>query len=306
MCLNSRNLWWHYLFYGILTLEKFSRIVVGCWRLLDWQKSTEELQRYISDAVDLGLTSFDHADIYGDYQCEAAFGQALTPVLREKVQLITKCGIGLVSSARPAHRIKHYNLSKSHIVSSVEQSLTNLRTDRIDLLMLHRPDPLMDADEVADAFESLRKSGKVLEFGVSNFSSREFELLNDRFPLSTNQLEISVVQPDALFSGIMELMQQLRVAPMAWSPLAGGRLFANDNERLQSVHDTLTSLSATYSATVSSIALAWLIKHPARIYPVVGSGKTDRLREYVRAMDIQLSRQDWFAILRASRGVDVA
>lgn len=171
---------------------RLSPIVAGAWRMADWQWSAQERLRWIEQCLELGVSSFDHADIYGGYQVEALFGEALAlaPGLRDRIQLVGKCGIKLISDARPAHRIKHYDTSAAHIVASAEASLRALRAERLDLLLIHRPDALMDADEVAGAFEALRSAGKVAHFGVSNFTPAQFELLASRTTLVTNQIEL--------------------------------------------------------------------------------------------------------------------
>lgn len=172
---------------------EFSRFVMGYWRLMDWNMSARQLVSFIEEHLDLGVTTVDHADIYGGYQCEAAFGEALklAPHLRERMEIVSKCGIA--TTAREENVIGHYITDRDHIIKSAEQSLINLATDHLDLLLIHRPDPLMDADEVADAFKHLHQSGKVRHFGVSNFTPAQFALLQSRLPftLATNQVEIS-------------------------------------------------------------------------------------------------------------------
>ena len=264
--------------------------------------SRRQLANFIENAAEIGFTSFDHADIYGDYTCERLFGEALTPSVRDNIQLISKCGIKLVSALRPGYGAKHYDTSAEHIIASVHNSLLNLQTDRLDMLLLHRPDPLLNVDEVAEAFHSLKKDGKVLEFGVSNFSRGEFDLVHSRFPLVTNQIEVSVLRTEAMFSGILEYMQQRGVRPMAWSPFAGGRLFGEDTEKAHAVRAILSEIAERKSTSLDVVALAWLLRHPARIYPVVGTGKLERLEGYLQAFDISLSREEWFDVLQASRG----
>ena len=206
---------------------KLPPVVAGVWRLNEWKLDTTALVRWIEQALELGITSFDHADVYGGYSVEAAFGTALaaSPGLRERLQLVTKCGIKLISPARPSHRIKSYDTSRAHITASVENSLRALRTDRIDLLLIHRPDALMDADEVAQTFGQLRAAGKVLHFGVSNHTPSQFALLHRRLPLVTNQIELSPLQLQALSDGTLDQCTDLGLRPMIWSPLGGGRLF---------------------------------------------------------------------------------
>lgn len=196
-----------------------SRLVAGLWRLASWGLRDAELLDLIHACLDLGITTFDHADIYGGYTNEELFGRALAlePALRERMQLVTKCGIKLVSAHRPAHTFHCYDTSQAHIVASVENSLRLLGTDCLDLLLIHRPDPLLDADEMAEAFAALRQAGKVLHFGVSNFTPWQFDLLASRldFPLVTNQVEVSVLHLETLHDGTLDQCQRLGIAPMA-------------------------------------------------------------------------------------------
>jgi predicted oxidoreductase len=287
-----------------------SRIAAGMWRLDGWDLRGERLAGWIEEAVDLGVTTFDHADIYGGYVCEGIFGEALAlrPGLRDRIELVTKCGIQLPIDNNPGCTVKHYDTSRKHILESVERSLNNLNTDRIDLLLIHRPDPFMDPDETAGAFTSLRESGKVLHFGVSNFTSSQFEMLQSRlpFPLVTDQVEISVLHTDAFDDGTVEFCQTRRISPMAWSPLAGGELFTADDERTVRVRSELEAVcSENGIGSIARLALAWLLAHPAGIVPVTGTGRIERIRSEVAAAEIELSRQDWFRILKASKGTDV-
>jgi predicted oxidoreductase len=288
----------------------FSRLALGLWRLAGWGLSDAQLLDLIHACLDMGITTFDHADIYGDYACEGLFGRALAlePALRNKMQLVTKCGIKLVSANHPAHTIKHYDTSRDHIVASVETSLRMLRTDHLDLLLIHRPDPLLDPDEVAEAFAELRRAGKVLHFGVSNFAPSQFEVLASRldFPLVTNQVEISVLHMAALHDGTLDQCQRLGIAPMAWSPLGGGRLFHGRDAQADRLRRALSAVGeALGGASPDQVALAWLLRHPARIIPVLGTGKVERIRQAVQAENLQLTRQQWFAIWSASEGADV-
>jgi predicted oxidoreductase len=287
----------------------FSRIVAGVMRLREWSMDTAALLDFIHGCLDLGVTTFDHADIYGSYTCEALFGAALAaePSLRGRIELVTKCGIQLVSPNRPGNRVHHYDTGSEHIVASAENSLRNLRTDTLDLLLIHRPDPLMDADEVAEALVSLRASGKVRHFGVSNFMPWQFHLLQSRldFPLVTNQIELSVLHLDPLHDGMLDQMQRLRVAPMAWSPVAGGRLFESQDDRAARVREALEAVGREVGASANGVALAWVLRHPARALPVLGTGKVERVREAVMAEDVALDRQQWFAIWEASAGREV-
>jgi predicted oxidoreductase len=287
----------------------FSRIVAGIMRLREWEMDTAGLIHFIYQCLDLGITTFDHADIYGSYRVEELFGKALLaePSLRERVELVTKCGIQLLSPNRPETRVHHYDTSRDHIVASAERSLRNFRTDTLDLLLIHRPDPLMDADEVAAALVELRAAGKIRHAGVSNFTPRQFELLQSRldFPLVTNQIEMSVLYLDPLHDGTLDHLQQLRVPPMAWSPVAGGRLFDPANERARRVRGALEPIGKEIGASVDQVALAWLLRHPAKVLPVMGTGKIERLREAAAAESLTLDRQQWFAVWEASAGHEV-
>ena len=287
----------------------FSRIVAGIMRLREWDMDTSALVNFIYQCLDLGITTFDHADIYGSYRVEELFGKALAaePSLRDRIELVTKCGIQLLSPNRPDTRVKHYDTSREHIIASAERSLRNFRTDVVDLLLIHRPDPLMDADEVAAALGELRAAGKIRHAGVSNFTPRQFELLQSRldFPLVTNQIELSVLHLDPLHDGTLDQLQQWRVPPMAWSPVAGGRLFDPANERARRVRGALAAVGQELGASVDQVALAWLLRHPARVLPVMGTGKIERLREAAAAENVMLDRQQWFAIWEASAGHEV-
>lgn len=286
-----------------------SRIIPGFMRLREWELTSAELLDWIKACMDMGLTTFDHADIYGGYTCEAIFGAALElePALRDKMQIVTKCGIQLLAEKRPDTYIKHYNTTRAHIVWSAEESLKMLRTDYIDLLLVHRPDPLMDADDIAAAFNDLREAGKVRHFGVSNFTPRQFDLVQSRldFPLVTNQVEISVLHMDTLHDGTLDYLQQHRVAPMAWSAFAGGRIFTGGDDQAERVKHKLGEIAGAHNATVDQVALAWLLAHPSRIMPVLGTGKLDRIKTAVDALAVELTRQEWFAIWEASAGHEV-
>ncbi len=291
-----------------------SRLVLGAWRLADWQQSSSETLAFIQQCLEWGITTFDHADIYGNYTCEALFGTALKgkSSLRSHLQLITKCGIKLVSSNRPSHTIKHYDTSYDHILTSVDNSLRNLQTDYLDLLLIHRPDPLMDADETASAFTHLKQAGKVLHFGVSNFSPSQFDLLASRlaFPLVTNQIEISVLHLEPFTDGTLNHSQRLKIAPLAWSPLAGGRLFQDDSPQALRVRQVLGEIANQLSdsstdVTIDQVAIAWLLSHPANIVPILGTGNLERIRSAIAAINLKLTREQWFSIWTASTGTDV-
>lgn len=288
----------------------FSSLAWGAWRLRNSPdvSSIDDVVRIMETALDLGITTFDHADIYGNYGCEDYFGAALSavPHLRSHMEIVTKCDIALVCDSRPEHRINHYNTSKRHILESVETSLKNLRIDHIDTLLLHRPDPLMVADEVADAFNHLQRDGKIRYFGVSNFKPSQFNLLQSRLdqPMVTNQIECSVLELAPIFDGTFDLMQQKRVTPMIWSPLGGARLFKDKDDAVAAhLRPILEEMRVKYNAHgIAEIAIAWLLALPCQPIPVLGTMKPDRIRDAAQACDITLDRQDWFAILVAAQG----
>ncbi len=285
---------------------EFSRFVMGYWRLMGWNMSAQQLVSFIEEHLDLGVTTVDHADIYGGYQCEAAFGEALkrSPALRQRMEIVTKCGIA--TTAKAEHALGHYITDRDHIISSAEQSLTNLATDYLDLLLIHRPDPLMDADDVAEAFLALHQSGKVRHFGVSNFTPAQFALLQSRLPftLATNQVEISPVHQPLLLDGTLDQLQQLRIRPMAWSCLGGGRLF--NDEAFQPLRDELAQVAQELNAeTIEQVVYAWILRLPSQPLPIIGSGKIERVRSALAAEQLAMTRQQWFRIRKAALGYDV-
>lgn len=291
----------------LLNGPQFSRIVLGLWRLADWNMSPAQRLGFLQQALELGVSTIDQADIYGDYQSETLLGQALAlqPSLRERLQIVTKCGIKLVSSQRPAHGIQHYDTSAAHIIASAEHSLRAMQIDAIDLLLIHRPDPLMDADEIAEAFLSLQQAGKVKHFGVSNFTPAQFELLASRFPLVTNQVELSLLHMEPLHDGTLDQCQRLRIAPMIWSALAGGALFHAQDERSRRVQQALQKIADDRRLAASTVALAWVLQHPSQPLVLTGSGKIAAIQAAVAATGIKLSREEWFTLWCASAGKGV-
>lgn len=283
---------------------EFSRVVAGMWRLADWDIDSNTLLDFIHACLEIGVTTFDHADIYGGYRCEALFGAALQrePALRQRMELVSKCGICLVDDARPTHRIKHYDTRAAHIAASVDNSLRQLQTEHLDLLLIHRPDPLMRYEEIARSFERLRQAGKVRAFGVSNFSPAQFAALDVCIPLATNQLELSPLHRDPITDGSFDQLQQLGVAPMIWSALAGGRLFAAQGP-LQTL---LQQRAAALHTTPTALVYAWIMALPCRPLPLTGSQRIEVVREAVAACALSLEHQLWFEILEAACGHEVA
>ena len=286
---------------------QLSNLVAGAWRLAEWDFNVDQRIAWIEGNIERGLTSFDHADIYGGYQVEALFGEALAkaPALRDRMQLVTKCGIKLTGPARPAHETHCYDTSAGHITASVENSLRALHTDRIDLLLIHRPDALMDADEVAATFERLRRDGKVLHFGVSNFTVPQYELLDSRIRLETNQVECSPLNMAAIHDGTFEQAQRLRARPMIWSPLAGGQLFHADTEAARRVRWVMGEIGARLGVSTTTLAIAWLLRLPCRPIPVIGSRRLSASDEAVAALKLRLGPDDWYRIWSASTGHEV-
>jgi len=294
---------------------EISRIVQGHWRLADWQLSNKELLKLTKQCIDLGITTFDHADIYGNYSCEELFGKALKldKSVRQKIQIISKCGIKLVSKKFPDRKLKTYDYSFDHIVNSVEMSLKNLNTDYLDILLLHRPSPFFNPSEVAKAFSILKKEGKVLNFGVSNFTAQQFEMLNNfvEEPLVTNQVEISPYCLEYFENGNMDYFLKENIKPMAWSPLAGGNLLKPQDEKGKRIQKALTEVALELIPIVigtehlDQVIYSWLLCHPASIIPIIGSGKIERLKLAVDSLLLNMSLEQWFKIYIASRGVDL-
>ncbi len=285
-----------------------SRIVAGMWRMGEWQMNVEQRITFIEQCIAMGVSSFDHADIYGDYGVEALFGDALRaqPSLRSRMELVSKCGIKLTSRKYPAHQIQHYDTSAAHITASVDNSLRQLGTDYLDLLLIHRPDPLMDFDEIAGAFSALRSAGKVRHFGVSNFSRHQFECLHRRIPLATNQVEFSPMHTAPMFDQTFDGLQDLGVAPMIWSPLAGGRLFSGNDEASDKLRQVIQGVADEHGQPFASVVFAWILQLPCRPLALTGTGRIEAVAVAAAGTTFTLERNDWFKILRAARGHDVA
>ncbi len=295
-----------------MTLKKdnISPYIIGTMRLGTWGSnlSTPEYENFIESCLDLGLIDFDHADIYGHYTTEEDFGNVLKSRkdLRQKIRITTKCGIKLVSENRPNHLIKSYDLTPEHIEASVEKSLKSLHTDYLDVLLLHRPDYLFNPYEIAEVFSKLKKEGKVLAFGVSNFSPSQFDLLNSLTPLITNQVEISLLHRNAFEDGTLDQCQKLKVIPSAWSPLGGGLLFGDSSDKkIQAIQKVLAGLSEKYNAATDQILYAWLRKHPAGIIPVLGTSKIERIQAAHKALNISLTHEEWYQLWEASLGREI-
>ncbi len=271
------------------------------WGSWGKQLSKKEMDALIHHCTSLGITTFDHADIYGAYTTEAHFGNAFkdSGIERESIELISKCGIQYMSDNRN-NKVKHYDYSKDYIICSVEASLTNLNTEYLDLLLLHRPSPLMVAEEIAEAVTILKKDGKIKDFGVSNFTSSQMEMIGLRTDIDVNQIEFSLTQHSAMHDGTLDYIKTCGIKPMAWSPL--GIVFKEDNEKTRRIHKQLGELMDKYNATEDQLILAWILKHPAGIHPVVGTTNKERLKQAMHATKIELELEDWFLILVAAQG----
>ncbi|MGF1774578.1 aldo/keto reductase [Vibrio maritimus] len=286
---------------------EFSELVQGYWRLADWGMTPQERLTFLKQHIELGVTTVDHADIYGNYECETLFGEALAldPSVREEIQIVSKCDIKLCSDKFSDRKINHYDTSAKHIYESVDNSLQRLGVNELDVLLIHRPDVLMDADEVADAFNELYKIGKVKHFGVSNFTPRQYELLQSRLSKSlvTNQVEINPINFEVAHDGTLDQLQQLRVKPMAWSTLAGGEIFNGQSEQAQRVRSELEAIRAEVGATsIDQVIYAWVKRLPSNPLPIIGSGKIERVKAAISALDIELTREQWYRVWVASKG----
>lgn len=294
----------------IMTTQIISSPIAGCMRWGVWGAgfTFSEYLGMIEACLENDITCFDHADIYGGYTTEEEFGQVLkrNPSFRRQMKLITKCGIKMTGPNRPDHSIKSYDTSRNHIISSVERSLENFGTDHIDVLLIHRPDPLLDPAEVAGTIELLKKQGKVLAFGVSNFLPHQVDLLASYTQLEFNQLEVSVMQPAPFINGTLENCMKHTITPMAWAPLGGGVFTDDSHPRSRSIMTTANELAEKYNTGLNEILLAWLHTHPSGILSVIGTTKIERLIQAKAAAAIRLSREDWFKLLAASIGSDVA
>jgi predicted oxidoreductase len=281
---------------------KLSPIVAGTmnWGIWDKNLNTSEMDHLIHLCVENKITSFDHADIYGDYTTEADFGKALaqSTIDRNQIQLISKCGIQHVKG-RP-NKIKHYDYSKDYIIWSVENSLKNLQTDYLDVLLLHRPSPLMVADEIAEAVAKLKQEGKIIDFGVSNFTASQTELIRQKTAINYNQVQFSATHHEAMLDGSFDYMQTHNIRPMSWNPL--GTVFREDIEQTRRLKKLLAELVQNYHFGSDTLLLAWILKHPAQVIPVAGTVNIARIQALFKATELQLDQEDWFAIWTESMG----
>ena len=284
----------------------FSKIIAGTMTWGVWGKNcnTNQMIELMNCCLENNITTFDHADIYGDYSTENAFGKAFSEskIERSKIQLISKCGIQMESEKRK-NAIKHYDYSSSYIIWSVEESLRNLQTDYLDLLLLHRPSPLMKPDEIAEAIEKLKQDGKILDFGASNFTPLQTDLIEKKTKINYNQIRFSLTHFEAMLDGSLDHMQSHNIKPMCWSPL--GSVFKKDNEQANRLKKMATNFSLKYTVPVDVILLAWILKHPSGILPVCGTADKFRISNLMKASTVDMELQDWFALWSESEGVPV-
>ena len=277
-----------------------SRIISGTMNWGTWgvNYSKEDMCKLILESFDSGINSFDHADIYGGYTTEVSFGDAFaeTGINREDVFFISKCGIMYPSEKLPI-QTKHYDYSEDHINKSVDNSLKNLRTDYLDCLLLHRPSPLMDISIISDAVKRLIKSGKIKSFGVSNFTANQMDMFKGKLDILYNQINLSLTHLDHMFDGTLEYMQANDILPMAYSPL--GSYFKEENVKIKKVVDKLKN---KYGCSDYQILISWLLKHPSKVYPVIGTTKSDRIKNTLGSLKIEIDLIDWFELLEASVG----
>jgi predicted oxidoreductase len=284
-----------------------SRMVYGMWRLGDdADTSPAHVQAKVEACLAQGITTMDQADIYGGYTAEALLGAALraAPGLRDRIEIVTKCDIVAPVGRHSGARIKHYDTSAAHITASVEASLRDMATDRIDILLIHRPDPLMNHLETGATLDGLVRAGKVRSVGVSNFRPWDMALLQSAMTerLVTNQIELSLMARDPFVNGDLAHLQQRAIAPMAWSPLAGGRLLAQAAGPLR---QRLSDLAQAAGTDWTSVAVAWLLHHPSRIVPVMGTNSLDRISRISEALSVPMDRQTWFELYTLAQGHEV-
>ena len=284
---------------------QLSPIVAGTmnWGIWDKKLSTSEMIHLINICIENKISTFDHADIYGSYTTEAEFGKAFaeSKIAREKIQLISKCGIQLEGNRK--NTIKHYDYSKEYIIWSAENSLKNLQTDYLDVFLLHRPSPLMIADEIAEAVEKLKKDGKIIDFGLSNFTSSQTELIRQKTEVSYNQIQFSATHHEAMLDGSFDYMQVHGIRPMSWNPL--GTVFREDTEQTRRLKKVLAELVEKYGVGSDTILLAWILQHPAQVIPVAGTVNIARIQQFMKAVELKMDKQDWFAIWTESMGNEV-
>lgn len=282
-----------------------SPVIAGTMNWGDWDKklTTSEMVHLMNICIENKITTFDHADIYGGYTTEAQFGKAFSEskISRDKLQLISKCGIQHTEGRD--NKVKHYDYSKKYIIWSVENSLKNLQTDYLDVLLLHRPSPLMQADEIAEAVLKLKSERKIIDFGLSNFTTSQTELIAQKTDISYNQIQFSATHHEPMLDGSLDYMQVHDIRPMSWNPL--GMVFREDNDQTRRLKKLLVALVKKYGVGSDTILLAWILKHPSKVIPVAGTVNIARIQSLMKAVELELDQLDWFAIWTESMGNEV-
>ena len=283
-----------------------SRLIYGMWRIGDdADTSTSQVQAKIESCLSQGITTMDQADIYGGYEAEEILGNALKGTnLRDKIEIVTKCDIVAPAGRYSDAKVKYYDTSRAHVMASVEHSLRLTGTDYVDLLLIHRPDPMMDAEETGAALDEIVASGKAKSVGVSNFKLHDWTLLQSAMssPLVTNQIELSLLAHEGFTNGDVAYLQERKVAPMAWSPLGGGSLFSQENKVLL---NALKAIGEVSGVDETAVAVAWLLAHPAKIMPVMGTNSLARIGKISDALKVKMDRETWFELYSIALGSEV-
>jgi len=289
---------------------EFSQLVQGYWRLGSWNMDKQARLTFLKQHIEMGISTVDHAAIYDAGHCETLFGEALKldPSIRDQIEIVSKFGINGIASSATEKRVSHYDCSKQGILESTENSLRRLGVEQLDAVLVHRPDFLMDADQVAEAFHELQLSGKVKHFGVSNFTTSQFDLLQSRLnvPLVTNQVEFNPINFDVVADGTLDQLQQYRVRPMAWSCLAGGDIFSAQTQQAKRLRTTLSELGEELGAnSIDQVIYAWILKHPSNPVALLGTGNIKRVKDAVDAVALKMNNEQWYRVWVASKGVNV-
>ena len=287
---------------------QFSRVIAGCMRTLNEGMDGSRLRKFVENCLEMGVDTFDHAPVYGAGGCERIFGEEVLkkdPQMRERIRIITKAGI--ILPGQKGNRHIYYDSSAENILEEIDASLKRLCTDHVDLLLIHRPDILGNPEETAHALETIVKSGKALQVGVSNYEPAQFEALQSflPFPLAANQMEFSVKSPDNFLNGVVDEAMRRKTALMAWSPLGGGSVFHGEDEQSIRIRETASEIAEQYDVSMDQILYAFIFRHPANIMAITGTMNPERIRSAVKALKVKLTYDEWYALLAASRGFDV-
>lgn len=290
-------------------MSNLSRVIAGTIRWGSWgsKLSSTKMSELMHACLEIGVTTFDIADIYGNYTTEREFGDALilSGIKREEIQLIGKSGIIKPCAEKPGFTISHYNTSKKYILDTVDQSLENLNTDYLDVYMVHRGSPLLHYEEIGEAFQILYDTGKVKSFGVSDFSYAQIQAMNKYYPVSSAQMEFSMLRHQEMYNGILDICQELNIRPISWAPIAGDVIFTQTKTGKRR-YEKLEALAEKYSWTVTEMAIIFLLHHPANILPIVSAPKINKIKEFVDLLDSRITQEVWFDILRTIKGEEVS